>query len=390
MADVSEQVGEPTPKLAPKPAPKVEKYIRCYSPLFGMDPELFFTKGDQVIGAERVIPDGVLAAPGLSGRGCIHTPGMNKKAFILDGVQVELNPNPHGCRANLADELSIAFKTLKKHLDTIGGVNVSFRSIVTIDKKELDSLSESARQFGCEPSFNLYDKDAKIACNPATYLKRSAGGHIHLGLLGHGKAGSMRSPDYPELFQERKRLVPLLDVLLGNTCVMLDRDPEAAERRKNYGRAGEYRLPKYGIEYRTLSNFWLRAYPLTSFVLGLSRLATSILGTTLNYWDAEKALLDRIDMKAIQTAINTNDLALAIENWKLVRPFIHEHVTQTLDDGCGLERANLTAFDKFLDRVHEKGLDAWFPTDPLTHWCNMNRAHGTGWESFLAGVTYAP
>lgn len=364
---------------------EVVKRLWNHSPIFGCDPELFFERDGQVVGAEKVLPaDGRLAASSLTGRGTQHKDAVNKKAFVLDGVQVELNPNPHGCRANFGSELSIAFRALKAHLAKMDSIKVSFTSVVTIDPKELESLNERARQFGCEPSFNGYDKDAKIVCNPATYMKRSAGGHIHIGLKG---SSSAMSPAHPKIFAARERLWPIMDALLGNTCIMIDRDPEAAERRKNYGRAGEYRLPDHGFEYRTLSNFWLRSYQLMSFVMGMSRMATSVLGTTLmggeNGWDAERDLLDRVDLPSIQKAINTNDLELAKKNWEPVRAFILERVTARLDDGCGLEASLIKPFDYFVDKTIEKGLDYWFPQDPLTHWTTLANGHGIGFESFL-------
>ena len=71
--------------------------------------------------------------------------------------------------------------------------------------------------------------------------------------------------------------VKILDIVVGNTCVIMDRAPSQVERRKVYGRAGEYRLPAHGIEYRTLSNFWLRSYQLTHLVFSLARFAINIL-----------------------------------------------------------------------------------------------------------------
>lgn len=367
--------------------------VVCYSPIFGCDPEFFFAKGKEVIGSEKVLPkDGALAAYcAATGRGATHHSNTNKHAFVQDGVQVELNPNPHGCRANLGNELQAAFKALKAHLETVDGVTVSFTSVVRIDPKELESLSEKSKVFGCLPSTNFYDSEASVKVDAAKYLKRSAGGHIHLGLGAKLLAEVHKDP-------KKSRLAPLMDVLVGNTCVLIDRDPKAIERRKNYGRAGEYRLPKHGFEYRTLSNFWLRSYQLMSFVMGLSRLATSVLGTTIGVsqgayggetmdkhekWDAESALLDGLNLQQVAKAINKNDFNLATQNYKQVRKFIQTHVKTRLDDGCGLEAGLLDKFDIFVDVVGKQGIKHWFKQDPLTHWCTIQEGHGTGWESFL-------
>lgn len=346
-----------------------EALITRSQPTFGCDPELFFANSEgKIVGAEKVLPkEGYLATQ--------YAP----KGVILDGVQVELNPAASACRQTVAIGIIAAFKTLRNHLMD-KSTTTCFDAVITVSKKELESLSEQSRKFGCAPSNNFYDKDATIKANPAKYLKRSAGGHIHLGLSGAVK-------------MHRERLVPILDAIVGNTCVMIDRCPDAAERRKNYGRAGEYRLPSHGIEYRTLSNFWLRSYPLFSLVLGLARLSVSILDETLNkhatnWWDAESGLMQHLDLKKVQRAINENDLQLAKENWQVVRDYISQHVPKNRNwrQETGLDEANLDAFDYFLEVVEKKGLNYWFPDDPLKHWCNTKCDGNDGWERWLDTV----
>lgn len=45
-----------------------------------------------------------------------------------------------------------------------------------------------------------------------------------------------------------------MDLHLGVPSLVLDKD---TERRKLYGKAGAFRPKPYGVEYRTLSNFWI-------------------------------------------------------------------------------------------------------------------------------------
>jgi hypothetical protein len=222
--------------------------------------------------------------------------------------------------------------------------------------------------------------------------------------------------------------------LVGNTCVLLDRDPRAAERRQIYGRAGEYRLPDHGLEYRTLSNFWLRAYPLFSLVMGLSRLAVSVVYSSygppqrLPIVDAEKSaklgydyfmvdpkiphqylyhtvepsdfvseLLGAVDQASIVKAINENDFDLALENFKAVRGWL-----QTLEKFEALNVDNAwplgnNVWDEF-DYFVSKGLNHWFHADPFTSWLPRRaknneignnsgwNGHGIGWEAFLLTI----
>ena len=50
-------------------------------------------------------------------------------------------------------------------------------------------------------------------------------------------------------------IVQALDIILGLESVILDKD---ARRKEMYGKAGAFRFKDYGVEYRTLSNFWIK------------------------------------------------------------------------------------------------------------------------------------
>lgn len=358
---------------------------------FGADPELFLKRNGKIIGSERVIPEGgVVDEVFLSN---YISKGSYRPAVIRDGVQVELNPLPNTCRESFGENLSYAFRMLRGSLKGTS-ITPSFAPVVEVSQEELDALSDKSKVLGCAASRNHHDPSATVKVAEG-YKKRSAGGHIHLG-INHDK----------HMMANRERLVPLLDILVGNTSVLIDRDPSAAERRLVYGRAGEYRLPPHGLEYRTLSNWWLRSYQTTSLVMGLARIATGILYTdasvgTLAYnysrrddkgnyaysiippQTLEKDLLALVDLRAIVQAINTNDMDLAMENYQRIKPFIEEHSKDSDPHGdhvLPLQPGNLTDFEYFV----EKGLDHWFITDPLAHWCNQPVHEGTGWEAFLA------
>lgn len=358
-----------------------KNHVGPYGCALGTDPELFFEKNGKVIGAEKVLPgDGELVS---NWRGVLGK-------TVLDGVQAEFNLAATFCRETLGSQIAQAFCTLRTHLKSMDGVKISFRSNVEVDREELDSLSPKSRILGCAPSMNYYVNGSGIGVDPETYRKRSAGGHMHFGLT-----------PYRISLPNQIECVPVLDAIVGNTCVMLDRDPLAAERRQVYGRAGEYRLPPHGLEYRTLSNFWLRNYKLMHFVFGMGRLA---IGVGLNQpwagekWKSRETLLESIDSEAIQHAINTNDLQLAKENWKAVRAFIDRYVPAS--GTLPVSSATLPLFDHFLKVTESKGLEYWFPEDPLEDWCNFaggrytgpnkpardmgeGSVEGHGWERFL-------
>ena len=351
----------------------------------GYDPEFFFKKDGKIIGAERVIPrDGVMG----------DYYGNSFKALALDGVQVEMHAKSFSCRQAGSGYIMAAMNAVKNELkkEQNKGVEACFDGVVLVPRRELDQLSDSAKILGCAPSFNYYDKNASVGVkNPVTFRKRSAGGHVHLGMTGNMLLMSADSTQPRGM--ARERLVPLLDILLGNQCVLLDRDPGARARRRYYGRAGEYRLPPHGLEYRTLSNFWIRSYPLMSFVMGVARQTTHVLACTLQhkvnghkkgwegYWDAEAALLDCVHLPTVRKAINNNDVELAWKNWQGVKEYIKTVMKQQY---AGFSATNVEAFEYFAKTVQEKGFQHFWPEGVLEHWTKGSL--GSGWENFAAAI----
>lgn len=318
--------------------------------MYGTDPEGFFMKGGNVIGSEKVIPEGGL-----------YVPYSGHPFVVMDGVQFELNPKQGATPKHLGNNLSAAFTSLKQQLSHMDGVECCWKGTVEVSRTELNSLSEKSRVLGCQPSKNIYGV-RPIRANADTYRKRSAGGHLHLGLTR--VANPIFCPaSHPN--DERMRLIPLLDIFVGNLSVLLDRDPQAAERRVNYGRAGEFRLPKHGVEYRTPSNFWLRNYSLLSLVTGLADIAIASLAQTLSgVYDYEQELVDMVNIERVIKAIDTNNSDLALKNFDDLRPFFERHVHRDFPVVAG----TLKKFVEFAHVVQVKGLESVFPDDPLTHW----------------------
>lgn len=327
---------------------------------YGTDPEGFFERGGQIIGSERVIPERGLLSPRH------ETPFV-----VLDGVQFELNPASASTPLGVASNMQIAFVLLQQHLRRFPDVTCRWDRIVEVSRLELDSLSEKARMLGCAPSLNIYGS-RPLKCDKLTYRKRSPGGHIHLGLKSTNLFGGRL--DY------RQNLIPLLDVFVGNFCVLLDRDPGAAERRENYGRAGEFRLPEHGVEYRTPDNFWLRSYTLMSFVFGMANLAASVMVNTAAGNNLEGELGSVVNIKRVIKAIEKNDIKLAKKNIEDLRPWFARHLP---DSGFPLTPQTLDKFLELGDTIELKGITPFFRDDPMAHWVKRER---TEFHTFLEGL----
>lgn len=339
----------------------------------GTDPEFFFDWRGGPCAAEKVLPEKGLAAINRKQQ---YT--RRPKAIFVDGIQAEMNTNAFSNRADIVNEMADAFATLQNHLKTLEGngdkVTVNFGQCINFDAQFMAGVSEKNKEWLSEPSKNAYGMSPENAnVDPKTYYKRIAGGHLHFGLIG--------SPLYSAFEDHRERAVPLLDIFVGNTCVLMDRDNSVVERRKTYGLAGEYRLPVHGLEYRTPSNFWLYHPLLAQLVFGLGRLAFGVLHETVKFnHDLESRLTETINIEDVIQAIMENDVDLAWKNYHALRPFIVEHCTE---QNSGLRPSLLLQFEFFCKMIQEKGLTHWFPEDPLKVWAEWpNSGDDAQWEEW--------
>ena len=107
--------------------------------------------------------------------------------------------------------------------------------------------SPSAREFGCSEDFCIYSREILIPSISSN--NRLAGGHFHIGYV------KAETPEERKI--EGERIIRDLDINLAIPSVVLDNTKYSDHRRKSYGRAGRFRPKYYGLEYRTLSNFWV-------------------------------------------------------------------------------------------------------------------------------------
>jgi hypothetical protein len=345
--------------------------------MLGADPELFvIDKEGKIIGSEKIIPKEVKFR---NYHNNVATLGHGTSGEIVqDGIQLELHPAPSACRANLGNEISTCFRALVPILKE-KGYDLSFLPNGRIARKELDQLGEDAKKFGCKPSYNTYtQQESQIQeVDASKHLQRSCGGHIHIGMDNGGWTND-ETEDLKDLRENPDRYIRILDIWVGNTCVLVDRDKGNATRRKLYGLAGDVRFPKYGLEYRTLSNFWLQHYVLFSFVTGLCRQAYCIARSKPH---AEE-LLTMVKTKDIQTAINKNNFFLALQNFWKIRPFIDKY----FDKEAYSYPITTHNINEFLHFVY-KGKDAYFTKNPIEHWIKLQECHSEdGWERFCEKV----
>lgn len=197
-----------------------------------------------------------------------------------DNVALEFGVPP----ASSAEEFVKNIRSvLKAGLSTLPGTRYSRLSCTVFPEEEMQH--PSAYIFGCEPDFNAWTGKENSKPQPSNPLMRSAGGHVHV-----------------ETNLDKQNVIRAMDVFLGLPSVLLD---EGTERRKLYGKAGAFRPKSYGVEYRTLSNFWIFHPKLIKWIWNATERALQEVEN--GFW------LDDFDSQYIQDAINTGDLASAKE-----------------------------------------------------------------------------
>lgn len=148
-----------------------------------------------------------------------------------------------------------------------------------------------ARIFGCEPDYCAYTGSKNPKPRVPVPGMRSAGGHVHI-----------------ETKEEPFAVVKAADLFLGVPSVLMD---EGRERKQLYGKAGACRIKPYGVEYRTLSNFWIFSPVLIDWV-----------------WRNTERALDNIKIsdkvsKLVRKCINEDDQQLA-------RQLVHDYKLEVI------------------------------------------------------------
>ena len=236
----------------------------------GADPELFV--GDQ-------IPRSVIGKVGGTKDFPMPLPLGEGFAVQEDNVALEFNIPPSYSKADFISNLVKATGFLEQHICAPFGWSFDKRSAISFAMEELDD--PRAFVFGCDPDFNAWTGRINPRPNSEDRALRSAGGHVHIGCK--------------HLDVKPRAVVRACDLYLGVPSVLMD---NGELRKQLYGKAGAYRVKPFGVEYRTLSNFWIFDEKLVGWV----------------YDNTERALVAALEKKPIiqdreliLQAINNND-----------------------------------------------------------------------------------
>ncbi len=203
----------------------------------GSDPEFFLldTETQSIVSSIGIIP---------GEKGNAYKPKDLPKGYGLeiDNILGEFNIPPCDTKEDFIE----AMRTMKDWTTKFmkeQNPNLEMLHIASAIINEDQLQSEEAKLFGCSVDYNAYTGNPNPKPCAENQSLRSCGLHIHVGI------------ERPITEEEALELVRLMDKYLGVPSIFMDGDKR---RRELYGKAGAFRFTPYGIEYRTLSGFFLQ------------------------------------------------------------------------------------------------------------------------------------
>ena len=171
------------------------------------------------------------------------------KAYSLqeDNVALEFTIPPAKSKSEFINSINFVknyiTETVLKPMELVPHYVASAR----FNDTDLDN--PAAQHMGCSASYDAWSFE-EHRVDRSDYTLRTTGMHIH---VGYDNPNDKASID----------IIRAMDLFLGVPSVLIDPD---TERRKMYGKAGDFRMKKYGVEYRVLSSYFIQNDELIGWV----------------------------------------------------------------------------------------------------------------------------
>jgi len=276
----------------------------------GTDPEFFLKKGDEFVSSQSAKIQGTKHEPvALKNGGTIQR----------DNVAVEFATPPANDGKDFVEKVKLCLMDTYEMLPE--GHDLIVEPSATFDKVHL--VDPEAQEFGCDPDFNAYtvSMNEKPWCGDSGF--RSCGAHIHVGCLGSdGKA--IKGLEFLLEFQGKINAIKSMDLCHGTISTVFDNSSAAVKRRELYGKAGAHRPTDYGVEYRVLSNYWMKSPELVMLMDGLTRDAMALIVS-----DKLQKILDIVGEDELQSVINNG---IVVDAQKIIEIYVMPNMSpETLD-----------------------------------------------------------
>lgn len=264
----------------------------------GCDPEAFLKQAGKFVSAHGLIP-GTKAMPHHVTNGAVQ----------VDGMAVEFNISPAGDATQFVTNINSVMAQLQAMLE---GYEIVTTPVAHFDPAYMQAQPAEALELGCEADYNAYTNGEANPRPNGDRPYRTAGGHVHVGWTTDVPI------DDPEHVEAAMMLSRELDYYLGIPSLFWDEDDE---RRSMYGTPGTFRSKSYGVEYRSLSNAWLRREELMTFVFNQTQRAFRNLveGKSFynEYTNLAKDCIERSD-RELADALLRHDSTILGDNGHLI------------------------------------------------------------------------
>lgn len=293
-----------------------------YGPRIGADPEVFVqtlegeltpvcgkvggTKENPLI-IDHLIEASFGPEGGRRGRELVDKQGSY--AVQEDNVMLEFNIPAYRDRTYVQDSIGKILSVLETQILDQRGLKLKYDVSQTF---KADDLAKYPQAFtvGCLPDLNAYAEIGRFerpSFNAINFgNNRFCGGHIHV---------QYNYDNVPRhIFAQFMDLVAELPSLRWDKQKM---------RRMFYGQPGIYREKPYGIEYRTLSNFWIVPQFRDKWFSVLLDNIYSLAMLANENPEELKQHYSKIDWGDVQHAIKTEDIKLAEELVNYARTKLH-------------------------------------------------------------------
>lgn len=210
--------------------------------LVGCDPEVFVAQNGIMKSAYNLIV------------GDKRNPQKVRSGAVqVDGMALEFNIDPAASESEFCFNVQDVFAQMAAMVPTY---DVVVSPVAHFTEEYMKMQPAEALELGCDPDYNAWTQrpnDQPDGNRPM----RTAAGHIHIGWTDGQEI------DDPAHMAKCHMVARQLDFYLGLPSLEYDND---TGRREMYGKAGAIRYKPYGVEYRTLSNAWLKSETLMRWV----------------------------------------------------------------------------------------------------------------------------
>jgi len=178
----------------------------------------------------------------------------------VDGMALEFNTAPRKDAIGFGYEVACCKELIHRLILNKRNTTLAVESTVEFDDEEWERVPDIAKDLGCNADYCAWNGGRTNPSPDATVKYRTGAGHIQ---LGRGKNFKI-TKDYMKICGQ---VAKELDATVGVASLLYDPD---TKRRSLYGKAGAFRPTHFGVEYRVLSNRWVRNLELSTYVANLS------------------------------------------------------------------------------------------------------------------------